>query len=228
MAERWERERFSFVTCSEPSVEPVCLRVNRMTENLKFEVVSWQKVHDMLMKTAHKIRFDNFKPDLIVGVCRGGWLPARVLSDLLGVSRMASVTVEFYSGVVQRRRSPRITQPLTVHVKGKKLLIVDDVADTGKSLRLVRSHLIESDPKEIRLTTMYRKPWSILTPDYYEKETSCWVVFPWEIRETVRDVTARYRKEGRKLAEAREKLTKSGIKCKLFDSLSKELDEETA
>jgi len=198
-----------------------------MTENIEFEVVSWEKTYGMLLKLAHKIRADGFKADLIVGICRGGWLPARVLSDLLGIPHMASVTVEFYSGVAERRKGkPRITQPLAVHVKGKSVLIVDDVTDTGKSLRLAKSHLTKSGASQIKLATLYHKPWSTITPDYYEKKTRRWVVFPWERRETVRNVIKKYRVKGRTLKEAREELTKSGLKCNLFDYLARESGEE--
>lgn len=197
-----------------------------MTKNIDFEVVSWEKTYSMLMKLAHKINADGFQPDLIVGVCRGGWLPARVLSDLLGIPRLASVTVESYSGVAERwKRRPSITQPLFVHVEGKSMLVVDDVADTGKSLRLVKSHLTKSGAKEIKLATLYHKPWSITRPDYFEKKTRRWIIFPWERKETVWTVIEKYHREGKTLREVREKLTQSGLKCRLFDYFAREYGE---
>lgn len=177
----------------------------------------------MLLKLAKRVEADGFAADRIVGICRGGWLPARVLSDLLGVPKMANVTVEFYTGVGQKLRTgPRITQPLVVPVEGEHVLVVDDVADTGKSLRIVKSHFAKSGAKDVKLATLYHKPWSTTTPDYFIKETTRWIVFPWETKETIRSVIEKYRREGKTLEEAREELTKSGFKCKIFDYFAQE------
>jgi hypothetical protein len=196
-----------------------------MTENCEFEVVSWEKVYNMLLSLARKIRDDGFRPNLIIGVCRGGWLPARVLSDLLENPHITSVRVEFYSGVKEKKNKPRITQPISVVVEGKRVLVVDDVTDTGRSLSIVKSHLTELGAKKIRLATLYHKPWSIITPDYYEKETRRWIVFPWERRETVRDLIKKYQDQGKTVKEAKEKLVKSGMSRKLVEYFVEEFGE---
>jgi hypoxanthine phosphoribosyltransferase len=125
--------------------------------------------------------------------------------------QIANVKAEFYLGVNETKSEPVVTQPVSVSVRGKKLLVVDDVADTGKSICLVKSHLRESGAKEVRIVTLYYKPWSIITPDYYEKETSHWIIFPWERRETVRNVIEKFQKHGKTVEEAKEKLIKSGF-----------------
>jgi hypothetical protein len=197
-----------------------------MTENCEFEIISWEKIYNMLLNLAQKIRDDGFRPDLIIGVCRGGWLPARVLSDLLENPRLASVRVEFYSGVVETKRGrPRITQPVSAYVKEKCVLVVDDVTDTGKSLCLVKSHLTKSGVSQIRLATLYHKPWSTITPDYYEKKTSRWIVFPWDRKETVRSMIKKYQRQGKTVKEAKEKLIKSGLKRGLVEYFAEEFSE---
>jgi hypothetical protein len=194
-----------------------------MTENCEFEVVSWEKIYNMLLLLARKIEDDDFKPDLIIGICRGGWLPARVLSDLLEKPCMTSVRVEFYSGIAEKKDKPRITQPISVNVEGKRVLVVDDVTDLGRSLRLVKSHLTKLGTKEIRLATLYYKPGSTITPDYYGKETRRWVVFPWERKETVRNMIKKYRSQGKTVRDAKKKLEKSGLSRKLVDYFTEEL-----
>jgi len=179
----------------------------------------------MLLNLAQKIRKNGFKPDLIVGVCRGGWPPARVMSDLLGNPQMANVKAEFYLGVVETKGEPIITQPVSVSVRDKRVLIVDDVADTGKSLSLVKSHLQELGATEVRSVTLYYKPWSIITPDYSEKKSKRWVIFPWERRETVRNVIEKYQKQGKTIGEAKARLIKCGFDRKLVERFTEEFFE---
>jgi hypoxanthine phosphoribosyltransferase len=146
----------------------------------EFEVPTWNQIYDMLLSQAEKIRQSGFKPDVIVGITRGGWIPARVLSDFLEINHLAAVGVEFYLGVAETRNEPVLTQRVSAGVEGKKALLVDDIADTGKSLQLAREHLRQQGATEVRIATVYRKSFSIIKPDYYEKETRRWVVFPWE------------------------------------------------
>ena len=196
-----------------------------MQAGAKFEVPTWNKICDMLLSQAEKIRQSSFKPDVIVGVTRGGWVPARVLSDLLGVPDFATVRVEFYLGVTETRNEPVLIQGVSAAVTGKKVLIVDDVADTGKSLQLAREHVLQQGATEVKIATVYRKPWSVIKPDYYETETSCWVVFPWETKETIRKIVE---KHGDKKAIDMEtaKLVKAGLSKQLAESFLKEVFEE--
>jgi len=113
-------------------------------------------------------------------------------------------------------------------VTGKKVLIVDEVADTGKSLRLVKSHLEEQGATEVKIMTIYYKPWSIVVPDWYAKETSRWIVFPWERKETVRQVLEECKGQGKPIDEVVEKLVQSGLSRKLVDRFIQEISEEYA
>jgi len=191
--------------------------------DLKFEIPMWEQIYELLLNLAKRIRGDGFKPDVIVGVSRGGWPAARVMSDLLENPRLANVAAEFYVGVAETKGKPVITQPVSVSVKGKKVLVVDDVADTGESLRLVRSHLGERGATEIKIATIYYKPWSVLIPDYYEKETSSWIIFPWERKETVRKLVEKYKREGKPVDEVKEKLVSSGLDRKLVERFLQEI-----
>ena len=189
---------------------------------IELETPSWEQIYDMLLNLADKIRRDSFKPDVLVGVCRGGWPPARVLSDLLENPQLANVKVEFYAGVAETKSEPVITQPVSVSVMGKKVLVVDDVADTGESLYLVKRHLDEMGATEVKVATIYYKPWSKLIPDYYEKKTSKWVVFPWERKETVVSLIKKYLKNGKSVEEAKKKLIESGMRKEHVERFMKE------
>jgi len=197
-----------------------------MKSELEFEVPTWNQIYDMLLNLTKKIRKNGFKPDIIVGVSRGGWPPARVLSDLMGNSNLANVRAEFYLGVAETKEEPVLTQQVSMEVAGKKVLVVDEVADTGKSLKLVKEHIIEKGATEVKIATVYYKPWSIVKPDYYEKETSKWIVFPWEIKETVRKIVRRCREKGKSREEETAKLVKAGISAELVERFLKEILEE--
>lgn len=196
-----------------------------MVESLKFEIPTWDKIYEFLLNLAEKIREDKFKPDVIVGVSRGGWPPARVMSDLLENPEIANVKAEFYLGVAQTKGEPLITQPVSVSVRDKEVLLMDDVADTGKSLRLVRAHLKEKGATEVKIATIYYKPWSVVIPDYYEKETRSWIIFPWERKETIRNIIKRYKKDGKSVEEAKDKLVSSGLDSKLVERFVREILE---
>jgi len=198
----------------------------KMKSELEFEVPTWNQIYDMLLNLTEKIRKNGFKPDIIVGVSRGGWPPARVLSDLMGNSNLANVRAEFYLGVAETKEEPVLTQQVSMEVAGKKVLVVDEVADTGKSLKLVKEHIIEKGATEVKIATVYYKPWSIVKPDYYERETSCWIVFPWEIKETVRKLVKKCREKRKSIEEETAKLVKAGISTELVERFLKEILEE--
>jgi hypoxanthine phosphoribosyltransferase len=194
--------------------------------NLESEIPSWNQIYRLLLKLAEAVRKSGFEPDVIVGVSRGGWIPARIMSDLLETPKLANVTAEFYVGVAETKREPTITQPVSLPVKGAKVLVVDDVTDTGESLKLVNSHLKNQGASEIKIATIYYKPWSVIVPHCYEKETRCWIVFPWEQKETVRKTVEKFRGEGRTVEDAKEKLISSGLNRELVERFIKEIVRE--
>jgi hypothetical protein len=197
-----------------------------LDKKIEYEAPSWNQIYAMLLNVADRIRNNSFKPDIIVGVSRGGWPPARVLSDLLSNPNLASVATELYVGVGETKGEAALTQPVSTYVAGKKVLIVDEVIDTGRSLKLAREHMIERGAMAIRIATLYHKPWSIVKPDYPEKETSCWIVFPWEIKETIRNIIRKCGKDGLRFEREKARLVVAGIPEVLINGFSKEITEE--
>jgi hypoxanthine phosphoribosyltransferase len=199
---------------------------NVVHSEVKFEAPSWNQIYDMLLDLADRIRKDRFKPDVIVGVSRGGWPPARILSDLLSNPNLANVRAEFYLGVAETKCEPALTQPVSVAVEAKRVLIVDEIADTGKSLKLVKEHIIKQGAAEARIATVYFKPWSVVRPDYYSKETSDWIVFPWEVKETIRKIMTKCTERGKPVEQEAAKLSEAGIPNLLVKRFLKEISEE--
>lgn len=198
-----------------------------MQKSETFEIPSWEQIYSMLLDLALKIRKDKFDPDIIVGVSRGGWTPARVLSDLLENPKIANVKAEFYLGVAETKKKPVITQSVSVNVKNRKVLVVDDVSDTGKSLRLVKTHLLEQGARDLKIATLYYKPWSVTAPDYYEKTTRDWIIFPWERKEALRKVVEKFEQNGKSIEDAKQALVKHGFNPKLAERFVREVSEDS-
>ena len=194
--------------------------------NPEFEIPSWTKISSLLLNLAKKIQKNGYKPDIIVGVSRGGWIPARILSDLLENPKLANVSTQFYVGIAKTEPEPTIIQPVSISVKDKKVLVVDDLADSGKSLKIVKSHLKKLGTKEIKIATIYYKPWSIIIPHYYEKQTKNWIVFPWEQKETVRKILEQTINQNENRESVKEKLISCGLNRKHVEQFIKEITEE--
>ncbi|NYZ74553.1 phosphoribosyltransferase [Candidatus Micrarchaeota archaeon] len=130
-----------------------------------------------------------FKPDMIVGLSRGGLVPARILADILGVDDIGILGISFYKTMGKPTDFPRISQELNMDIKGKRILIVDDIVDTGKSILVAKDYLKRKGAGETRVATIHYKPtpdFSDFKPDYYAATASAWIVYPWERHEIER------------------------------------------
>ena len=159
----------------------------------QWELVSWEIFYDMARQLAQMIRDDNYRPDIIIAIARGGYTPARILSDYLGVMDMTSFKVKHYAS---KEKSPiaRIEHPLAADVSGQKILLVDDVSDTGDTFEVAIQHINEcTNPAEVRTAVLHHKIVSKYKPDYYTREVKewHWITYPWAIME---DMTAFIRK----------------------------------
>ncbi|MFA5076799.1 MAG: phosphoribosyltransferase [Candidatus Micrarchaeia archaeon] len=152
---------------------------------MEFMQPTWQEVDAMCAELASMVR--EFRPDWIVGISRGGLVPARLLSDVLANHNVTTIRIEFYKTIGETSGFPNITQPLQVDVKGKKVLLVDDVADTGRSLAVAKEHVKRAGASEVKIAALHCKPGSIVVPDYCIGQTTAWIIYPWEVRETERE-----------------------------------------
>jgi purine phosphoribosyltransferase len=153
--------------------------------------LTWQGFGDACRQIAQQIADSGWMPDLIVAIARGGMLPAGAISYALGVKANGAINVEFYTGVGKTMAEPEILEPYMdiSSLEGKRVLIVDDVADSGKTLKLIMDLISEkglsmggdSAKVDARSATIYLKPTSIIKPDYVFKQTDKWINFPWSV-----------------------------------------------
>lgn len=190
-----------------------------MSNSREYVAPSWDEVYEMLVELALRVRQSGFKPDLIVGVSRGGWVPGRVLSDLMENPHTANIKIEFYVGIGKTVRKPVITQPVSEDISDKHVLLVDDVADTGESLKVALDHVTGRGAGIVKTATVYYKPHSIFKPDFFGGTTSEWIIFPWERLEATKLLLEQAKAEGRNPDSVRETLRKCGVDEKIADSL---------
>lgn len=160
-------------------------------KGITFESPDCREIERMCQALARKVRKSKYRFDVIVAIGRGGWVPGRYLADYLGnILALAHMKVEHYVGIAKTTKV-RITEPVSANVKGKRVLLVDDVPDTGDSIAAAEKYLRKKGAKEIRLATLHYKPWSILRPEYYVRKTRSWVIYPWMRKENLEELKAR-------------------------------------
>lgn len=155
------------------------------------ENLTWQGFGDACRQIAEQIADSGWMPDLIVAIARGGMLPAGAISYALGVKANGAINVEFYTGVGKTMLEPEILEPYMdiSSLEGKRVLIVDDVADSGKTLKLIMDLIAKEGLSmgsgtakvDARSATIYLKPTSVIKPDYVFKQTDKWINFPWSV-----------------------------------------------
>ncbi|GMQ83801.1 MAG: phosphoribosyltransferase [Gammaproteobacteria bacterium] len=156
-------------------------------ETMRCELVSWGQFRALARQLALRVRSSGFRPDMIVAIGRGGYMPARLLSDYLDIYNLSGFKIEHYRRA-QKLAETRVRYPLAANVKGLKLLLVDDVSDAGSTLEVAVSHLHErGPPAEIRTAVLHHKTVSSFVPDFYAAEITewRWLIYPWAILEDV-------------------------------------------
>ncbi|MBF4162265.1 phosphoribosyltransferase [Nocardioides acrostichi] len=144
------------------------------------EVLSYEQFGLAVRDIGRSVVDSGFEPDLILAIARGGLGLAMGLGYALEVKNLSAVNVEFYTGVEERLEMPVLLPPTpnAVDLAGLKVLIADDVADTGHTLETVREYCHEH-VAEARTAVIYEKPWSVVQPDYVWRHTDAWIDFPW-------------------------------------------------
>ncbi|WLQ34748.1 phosphoribosyltransferase [Streptomyces castrisilvae] len=135
---------------------------------------------------AQAVADDGYEPDVVLSIARGGVFVAGGLAYALDCKNIHLVNVEFYTGVGTTLEMPVMLAPVpnAIDFSAKKVLIADDVADTGKTLKLVRDFCVDH-VAEVRSAVIYEKPQSLVKCEYVWKKTDRWINFPWSVEKPV-------------------------------------------
>jgi hypoxanthine phosphoribosyltransferase len=150
------------------------------------EVLSWDLFGDATRALARQVADSGYRPTILLGVARGGLLPAATLAYALDVKNLFTMNIEFYTGVDERLDFPVMLPPLlnTVDIKGATVLVADDVADTGATLKLVTDFCAEH-VADVRCAVLYEKARSTVKCQYVWRRTERWIDFPWSAQPPV-------------------------------------------
>jgi hypoxanthine phosphoribosyltransferase len=144
------------------------------------EILTWDQFGDASRELAQTITNDGFVPDVVVAIARGGLLLAGSISYALGVKSCGALNVEFYTGVGTRLPDPVLLPPMLdeISLRDKKVLLVDDVSDSGRTLAMV-VQLLSGTGAEVRTVVLYTKPGTVQEAHYTWRRTPLWITFPW-------------------------------------------------
>lgn len=144
------------------------------------EILDWATYGGAAIELAAQVVADGYRPDVVLSIARGGLVVAASLAYALSVKSCFVLNVEYYTGVDERLPAPEVLPPILDldEASGARVLIVDDVADTGHTLALVRD-LCADRVADTRIAVLYGKPSSVVTCDYVWRHTDRWIEFPW-------------------------------------------------
>lgn len=186
------------------------------------EIMSWDYFYKLSKIVAEKIKASGYNPDLIVGLARGGWCLARVLCDFLGVKDLVSLKVEHWGITATPDGKAKLKYPFSMDLTGRKVLVVDDITDTGESMMISVNYVKSLNPREVRTATLRHIEGSKFKPDYYAEDISWrWVIFPWNFIEDLCNLIDQIRSEVKDPKDLAE------FKRKLKENFKIDVDEET-
>lgn len=166
---------------------------------IQYLSVSWHDYHGLSQKIAAAILAHDKPFDIIVAIGRGGLTFGHLLSDLLRTP-ISSLAIQSYTDIA-KQGEVTITQELSSRIAKKRVLLVDDIADTGTTLRRAIGYLKRFRPASITTATLFYKPHSRMRPDYFAKQTTRWILQPFEMTEWIYTFTKKLTEEGKSKAE---------------------------
>ncbi|MGC8954014.1 phosphoribosyltransferase [Desulfurococcus amylolyticus] len=150
---------------------------------VRTHLVTWDEIVEWSMNLARIIRENGYKPELVVAVSRGGFVPARLICDFLGVENLASIQSQHWTEAAKAEERAILKYPFKLDASGMKVLVVDDIVDTGETLRLARDYIRDNwSPLEVKTAALqWISPVAKYKPDYYYLEVKEWIWFqyPW-------------------------------------------------
>ena len=161
-------------------------------DSISYVAPTWEELHALAFEMAQQIRASDHSFDRVVTLAKGGWPMSGSLADFLEVSEVQSLGLSFYKGVNERKAKPTVYQDLPVNIMGEHILLFDDVADTGESLLFATEYLKERGAASVTTATVFYKERSQIVPDFFSAQVAEWIIFPYELVESLKDIGTRW------------------------------------
>jgi len=155
---------------------------------MDYEYISWNRFYRLCGVLYRKLDDSGFRPDLIIAITRGGYPAARVMADYFDLMDLVSLKIEHYRGP-ERLPETTIRYPLPLSLEGRRVLLVDDVSDSGDTFDAALAHLSErGQPGALRTAVLHHKISARYQPDYYAQKVIKWrwISYPWALVEDIK------------------------------------------
>ena len=177
--------------------------------DIKFLPYTWKEFHRTCFEFSQQILQSGKKFDRIASISRGGMVVSRLLSDYLQLP-ISNFTIVTYASIAEAGE-PKIVEELGVAIDNERILLVDEIVDSGITLEVAIKYLSSLNPHSIMTAVPFFKPNASFVPDFWQVKTDKWVVFPYEVRETIIDLNKVLQKKGKSVGEIKEQLLQFGF-----------------
>jgi hypoxanthine phosphoribosyltransferase len=178
---------------------------------IAFAYLSWSDLDDMTRSLAEMVQFSGKKYDRVIALANGGLTMVRHFADLIDLRVISEMQVAFYRGINETHTAPEVIQPLSVDITGQRILIFEDIVDSGATLEFTLDYLLKKGAAEVHTAALCRKSRASVHPEYSVQLLDRWVVFPYETRETLTELAGKWRSERLPEGEITERLRTVGF-----------------
>ncbi len=163
--------------------------------NIPFAYLTWADLDEMTRSLADKVQFSGKKYDRIIALANGGLTMVRHFADLIDLRVISEMQVAYYRGINETHTTPEVIQPLSIDITDQRILIFEDIVDSGATLEFTLAHLQEKGATEVHTAALVRKSRATVHPEYSVELLDRWVIFPYETRETIGELATKWRQE---------------------------------
>ena len=182
----------------------------------KYIYLSAEKSHQIAFELATKInqkikKGKIKKPEIIIGIARGALAWIKTLADWLNIDEVTTLRLVHYTDVGQRLKKPTLLRSCLPPVARKRILLFDNVVETGKTMKMATDYLSMCGAETTATASLFYKKTSTIKPDFYLLETNAWIIFYFDIVETVKFLGSRWLSQGLELKEIKSRFLKIGV-----------------
>lgn len=156
-----------------------------MDKDFTARIVGLSEVYEMAYTVSKKITDFPLHFDAVVGISRGGFPPARLVCDFLNIKTLTAIQIRHYTAGAEVKEEVEITDPIDIDLEGKNVLVVDDVNDSGKTLKAAVEHIQTKEVVSVKTAVLHEKENTSLNADFvgsYLTEWK-WLIYQWAVTE---------------------------------------------
>lgn len=158
-----------------------------MKQAFSARIVPLQEVYAASYKLALLIMDSSYVFDTVIAIARGGFPIARFICDFLNIHPLGSMQITHYSAGATQHEKTKIIAPVNIAVHNQKILLIDDVNDTGKTLLRAHEYLSAMNPALLKTAVIHEKPNTIFKADFVAEKIIewKWLIYQWAVTEDI-------------------------------------------